>query len=1289
MCIVVTPRRRCAHGPGAVGLGCCVVRSMTESPPYMNCPGQFVTSASLPHRLRYFNNIFRLSTPIPIDKPRHQTSEVPTASTFLAPGAFLSPSLPSELTTMRNAFASLVFLPALALAAPDFVTDFQPAILEESTAQSNITVLEDGSLELLKRQQSNCAQGYSVCNNIARPDLCCRTNQICSADRAGNAACCPIGAACTGTIGVIVGPSTSISVSGTTASSQAGFATPTPTITGGGTSTTSNSFIQSSSNGASPARSTVPNSYFPFPFIPTTYTAAAACSSAYTSCQLDAASCTAALASGREGVTISAPNGGVTATAVPSLGVQSAQSICQSLSSKACYGLQVEACASFGGGSGAAPTGCVDRYKLGAGVALGTYGKKIDDGWSYLSWYICRPGVDGHGNWWEIMMTAIMLPPGPVPKLQLPTKRKRDSICGLGGHTSVFTIKPCPKAQNDRSHTFKPVRIIGRSQLPVSFLDTGADDELPSSRLFSAELPVLENRSEIQGKGGEIPRVLIARHEKKQALYAIERVQNRVYSLCKLAPWLKEKNVADLWDPEHLKAYPKFSAVEVPAISQAQWWNPATINTEPEVRPIKHVQMSMLRPRKELEITPKETDGTLQCVEKQGAVDMQPTQSPLDVDSYPPEPPAQLSPQEQLEGFAEQYLNAIYMSRTSLAYFAKGPITRIRAVFTSTEEGAPQTSELVTFLRAMLLSRKVEETKYTKKLPEIIKDIPPGWLSDDDQLESSENGKKSKKKKKVKLSREGTYPQESEIIKRWWLSEIPSGEAHGEETLEQRIKRRLADLRVREALAQMILMLEIVALEALSTSTKSLEKMDNATETQEGKESQEPPKRKKKLDDINLRLDLLLDKLCIWQSIEKDGVLDFDTNRSSDNGGMHSGHDRLQSFCIEVIVPFYTNRLPEQARTVNKKLGGPVASSPPKRKAMKPPATSSKVGGPKEPESKKSRRSLARVVTDTAGRTGERRSVSLSRSATDSALLRGIKREGSEVSLSGIPLQRSPSQAARRSMSQFRHLQGREIDLETTSAAAAAKLRQKKRVAEDLQEAITALKKPNRGLAAGSYADEIEKRGLGFANKSRKPTTTVRKVVKDVQVSATPRAVRKVPTDVIEQTPVHNRNPFFRERETGGPSSSDFCIPSSGPRPSSSVVPATVQRNATTRAPSVSVADTPTRPAASRMLFAKASAEDTIFATPAKRRALSPESPIQGPDATPTKVVVTPQMNISSTKTSRTLLATFTKCSSRNTSKPCPPEPVPVPAMEDDKKDIEEEGDIFDALGWNDDDDII
>lgn len=99
----------------------------------------------------------------------------------------------------------------------------------------------------------------------------------------------------------------------------------------------------------------------------------AACSSAYSTCQTDAASCTAALANGVQGITVTAPNGGATITAIPSVGIQSASSICQSLSSLACYQLDVRACEAFGGGlPGSGWKNCGNMYRAGAaGLAAG------------------------------------------------------------------------------------------------------------------------------------------------------------------------------------------------------------------------------------------------------------------------------------------------------------------------------------------------------------------------------------------------------------------------------------------------------------------------------------------------------------------------------------------------------------------------------------------------------------------------------------------------------------------------------------------------------------------------------------------------------------------------------------------------------------------------------------------------------------------------------------------------------------------------------------------------------
>ena len=142
--------------------------------------------------------------------------------------------------------------------------------------------------------------------------------------------------------------------------------------------TTADGFTQQTDIPNAGARSTVQNAFYPFPYIPTTYANAAACSAAWTSCQGDSASCTTALANGAQGVTVSAPGGaGATITAVPSVGLQSAQSICASLSLQACSGLQVEACRSFGGdgaGNAAVTRGCGGGYLMGVGVVVGVAG---------------------------------------------------------------------------------------------------------------------------------------------------------------------------------------------------------------------------------------------------------------------------------------------------------------------------------------------------------------------------------------------------------------------------------------------------------------------------------------------------------------------------------------------------------------------------------------------------------------------------------------------------------------------------------------------------------------------------------------------------------------------------------------------------------------------------------------------------------------------------------------------------------------------------------------------------
>lgn len=81
---------------------------------------------------------------------------------------------------------------------------------------------------LFRRQNDDtCPSSYNNCANIGAPGLCCAPSARCSADAAGHVACCPRGAACTGTIGAIK--------TGTSTGTGTGTGTGTATSTASGT----------------------------------------------------------------------------------------------------------------------------------------------------------------------------------------------------------------------------------------------------------------------------------------------------------------------------------------------------------------------------------------------------------------------------------------------------------------------------------------------------------------------------------------------------------------------------------------------------------------------------------------------------------------------------------------------------------------------------------------------------------------------------------------------------------------------------------------------------------------------------------------------------------------------------------------------------------------------------------------------------------------------------------------------------------------------------------------------
>jgi len=240
---------------------------------------------------------------------------------------------------MRSTYPFSIFLlPVTALQIPSIFIDFYAP--QDSLLLNETSIPNDDGHDLLKRD-GNCPDNFNSCSTYAKGNggACCTVGSVCTKDSGNNIACCPIGAKCTG----------SVTAGSGTAAGGAVFGS--PTTTGTGTSTSSNTATITSGSGTA---SYVQNTFFPFPYIPTTYSNSAACNTAYSACQANLAACTNALGGNAFGVTVVAPGGGgvtVTPTAA-NVGSASASSVCESLSSEACYNIQSGNCAQFGTGSG-------------------------------------------------------------------------------------------------------------------------------------------------------------------------------------------------------------------------------------------------------------------------------------------------------------------------------------------------------------------------------------------------------------------------------------------------------------------------------------------------------------------------------------------------------------------------------------------------------------------------------------------------------------------------------------------------------------------------------------------------------------------------------------------------------------------------------------------------------------------------------------------------------------------------------------------------------------------------
>ncbi|KAI5300037.1 hypothetical protein KEM56_002794, partial [Ascosphaera pollenicola] len=454
-------------------------------------------------------------------------------------------------------------------------------------------------------------------------------------------------------------------------------------------------------------------------------------------------------------------------------------------------------------------------------------------------------------------------------------------------------------------------------------------------------------------------------------------------------------------------------------------------------------------------------------------------------------PDQQQSPKEILENVRVQYLEILYASKSSVAYFAKGPLSRTRALFSQTDFGHTL-SDLAAFYRDCIIQIKRMDVKYRETLPATIKKLAP-YSMEDYSAERAKKLKKKSQKNQGKIGRNGFYPDEEEYVFKWWKDRdltTANNSTMDQAAQERASKRLVSELRLRETQLQILLILEAIAIEKTATQGPG----QGAAES---KQSQDKKGKPKKAQDLNILLDLLVDRLCIWctVSLGDDIVADVSSTGATSTNADSILHD----FALEVVIPFYLSRLPEQCKTIARKLGVSTHTTPrPRRSSTAKSKTVTPGTAVKRTKIQKpAARTLQRVLTDERAMSRPR-ARNFSRSTSDLHDLRRAQIDPYSSAASslrdGFP---KPGDRV--------VVDNREVDLQAVSKQHETKIKKMSQLTEQrkqLTAAIDALQRPEQ---SGNANDEQRRKSGGTAS-SRKSKVPVRNPYgQGVQVMATPK----------------------------------------------------------------------------------------------------------------------------------------------------------------------------------------
>lgn len=629
--------------------------------------------------------------------------------------------------------------------------------------------------------------------------------------------------------------------------------------------------------------------------------------------------------------------------------------------------------------------------------------------------------------------------------------------------------------------TLQPLMLLPREHLPLSSLDFSAPHrDLPTGRAFESNIKILD----LESRMGSSPSVLIARHDSKGSLFAIERDGAGLYVACKLGSWVElEVLVEQATVICRQRVCPQKDASSEANAAQTLI-TPQTTNNTKEKKSAMEALQTLIRKRARSqsvatfeEATQVGRGDTSQTEPSSAMAGTSRTGLPtIDKPLIAPTATDGGNQQQGAEGIFDnirtQYFEALYKSKGSLAYFAKGPLSRARSAFHLDLESDLDMSDLIEYLKNMIITTVQVDKKYRETIPDLISKMKP-------VVDSSDEGPKRKRRsKKTKLGKDALYPLEGERVQTWWVANRPEldDDDEGVITMEQ-VKEHVSLLRTRETQLQMIVILEILALEKLKpqdhAADDALPSLPGATQSQQDSMAP-PPSKKRNKHNLSSLIDAHTDRLTIWQSIASDAQILLQDSQvptpTIDADQQAASSEPLKDFCVDVLVPFFSSRLPETCDSLSRKLGGPIIVSPPKPKSksrslkrtssqtQKPGAATRRAAPKQEP------RTLERALSFEQQ---NRRSISRAPSAIaemmrTSTKLPGIKRENSDSDLRDMSQRPSSRSSLSRSAST--------ADLKEDRTG------KKARLEAELKDAISSIRKPNREVVGRAMTEAAQRK---------------------------------------------------------------------------------------------------------------------------------------------------------------------------------------------------------------------